>query len=516
MICLLVAGPVSLTQANDRRGDWGPVFDWGLPGRLTTPIHMSVVVSRPDGTGPLVGQVLTHGYYGTTWSYLWNPQTQRFTLVDFDPGASARDCGDGRPDAMTSLFCSGHCVLADGSLLVAGGDLMHEDQVCALGYAFAGAYTSFTFDPLASSPGYTRAGDMNQGRWYPTNTMLGDGRVVTFSGLTHCASCDENGLPIITLNTDVEVYDPASRSWGMLSQRELPLYPWMHLLSSGRVFYSGPGNNSQRFNPSNGTWSLVSYSSYPYRSYGTSVLYPAGRDQVMVVGGACCGEFATPATELIDLSRLAPRWQAGPSLRTGRTQLNAVLLPDGSILAVGGRSDYDFGGVAAQPVYRAERLDPFSSRSRWKRMARMARPRMYHSTAVLLPDGRVLSAGGTAAEGYPFDETNAQVYSPPYLFRGPRPEIRSAPERITYGETFAVEPGAPGGISSVVLMRPSSVTHTFNMEQRYVALTFAEENGVLRATAPATGESAPPGYYMLFILDSDRVPSTAAWVRLDR
>lgn len=507
----VLAAPV---QGNDRRGAWGPVFDWGLPERLTTPIHASVVVTRPGGQGPLVGQVLTHGYYGTTWSYLWNPETGVFTLIDFLPDDSARECGDGRPDAMTSLFCSGHSVLADGQLLLSGGDLMHEDQNCPLGYAFAGAYYSHTINPLDPSPTYIRADDMNQGRWYPTNTMLGDGSVVTFSGLTECASCDDNGFPISPLNEDVERYNPATRTWSIISQRALPLYPWMHLLSNGRVFYAGPGRDSHRFNPNNGTWSFVDFFDHPYRSYGTSVLYSAGPDQVLVIGGVCCGDFATNTTEIIDLSHSSPQWRPGPVMRTGRTQLNAVLLPDGSVLAVGGRSDFDFGGPQAQPVYRAERLDPFARRQRWKRMASMSRPRMYHSTAVLLPDGRVLSAGGTAAEGYPLDEKNAQIFSPPYLFKGARPVITSAPEEITYGASFSVVTTEADQISSVVLIRPSSVTHAFNMEQRYVPVTFASRGESLEVWAPSGGNVAPPGYYMLFILNRDRVPSTAAFIRL--
>jgi len=514
------------------QGAWDPPFDWGLPGKLIVPIHATVVPVR-DASGRLRGQVFAYDDHvedHNLHTYLWDPSTGAFTQYELPVIAVARDCPTPPPPADGVLFCSGHSVLADGKLLITGGHIVAADLICPNGYAFSGHESAHTFDAVAagSSDPWARVQDMRQGRWYPTNCALPDGRVLTASGFDSCGFCDGAGNPISPVNPDLEIYSPPSvfsaGGWSLAGQHDFPLYPWFHLLSNGAVFYSGPGTDARLSHPPYDSWPVFAYSMlFPFRGAGTSVLMAGRRDSVMVMGGGCtgCGPFpaTTNTTEVADVFSLAPpHWDAGPTMNHPRRHLNAVLLPDGTVLAVGGRSDSEDPAMEpTQPVYEAELYDPLGpSNAGWRRMAAMTRPRMYHSTALLLPDGRVLSAGGTyVSPSFPSEE-NAEIYSPPYLFRGPRPAIMSAPESVGYGQEFAVLTPSPSAISSVVLMRPGSVTHSVNMEQRHVALEFqlSPIPEALMVRAPASGELAPPGYYMLFILNAQRVPSEAAIIRL--
>ncbi len=186
---------------------------------------------------------------------------------------------------------------------------------------------------------------------------------------------------------------------------------------------------------------------------------------------------------------------------------NATLLADGKVLVTGGsRGKEDPNSVSTNPAYTAEMWDPATGT--WSTMASFTVFRGYHSTALLLPDGRVLSAGGEL--GGP----SAEIYSPPYLFKGTRPTISSAPASVAYGQSFFVGTPDATSISKITMIALGSVTHGFNMGQRIVRPTFSQGSGGLNVTAPASGNVAPPGYYMLFILNSTGVPSVAKMVQV--
>jgi hypothetical protein len=188
----------------------------------------------------------------------------------------------------------------------------------------------------------------------------------------------------------------------------------------------------------------------------------------------------------------------------GRRWGNAVMLADGTVLAVGGGAEATYVG----PVFASELFDPVSET--WTTMASQTASRMYHSTAILLPDGRVLSAGQTDGSL----QTTAEIYSPPYLFHGARPTISSVPDSVEYGAGFQISTPNAADIARVALVRPGSVTHSMAFDQRYVDLQYTKGSGVLDATAPANSNVAPPGWYMLFVLNSAGVPSVASWVHV--
>ena len=396
------------------------------------------------------------------------------------------------------MFCNAIVALPDGRLLVNGGTIQYDP--------FHGQPRNSAFDPVLGV--FSDVETMAHGRWYPTVTALGDGRVMTFSGLNETGGT----------NSAVEIYTPGT-GWSaeFPAGWTPPLYPRMDLLPDGRVFYSGSGTGSRFFNPATHAWTgVVATTNYTgTRTYGTSVLLPLTpangyTPRVMIMGG---GSPATATTEIIDLSAPTPQWQFGPSMSQARIEMNATILPNGKVLAMGGSvNDED----AATASLRADLYDPDTNT--FTSAGSNAFPRLYHSGSLLLPDATVMLTGGNPARGS--YEQRTEIYSPPYLFNtdgtlAARPAITSvSPSAFNYGGTFQVFTASAANIGSVVLMRPGADTHAFDMEQRLVGLSFTAGAGVLNVTAPPNGNIAPPGYYMLFALTTAGVPSVATFVHL--
>ncbi|PYY18903.1 MAG: hypothetical protein DMG60_06490 [Acidobacteria bacterium] len=348
---------------------------------------------------------------------------------------------------------------------------------------------------------------MAHGRWYPSATTLGDGTVMAFSGLS------ETG----PTNTAVEIYTVGS-GWSQEypSGWTPPLYPRLHLLPNGNVFYSGPTNSSMMFDSTAHTWSYVTATNYSSgRTYGSSVLLPLTpangyRPRVMIFGG---GNPATATTEIMDLSAATPTWQWGPPMSQPRIEMNAVLLPTGKVLALGGSTNDEDAATAS---LNADLFD--ADGGSVSSAGQNAFPRLYHSVAILLQDGRVFVAGGNPTRGT--YEPHMEVYSPAYLFApdgslAPRPTVTGvSSSAIGYGTTFQVQTPDATSITSAVLMRAGAVTHAFDMEQRLVGMSFTAGGGVLTVTAPPNGNIAPPGYYLLFLLNSAGVPSVGTFVQI--
>lgn len=410
------------------------------------------------------------------------------------------------------LFCSGHAWLPDGRLLVAGGYVAGT---------FSHSRATFIFDPAAVNP-WTRVADMNLVRWYPTLLTLHDGRILAVSG----AGASRQ-----------EIYDAGAWQFVNGADRSFPeLYPSLNLLPTGDVFYSRagwaesnlaqPGTARLSFTGAlSGLWSDLGQEQFYDRQEGTAVMLidttvspPATKVFIMGGGVPRIGKSPTIlnplSAEAIDLTLLGgATWGRIGDMNFPRTNVNAVLLPDGTILVIGGQRN---GKWSANPgaVLEAEIYDP--QNNTWTPTAPMTFPRQYHSIAVLLPDGRVLSAGGVDPSGVPQgDQRNMEVFSPPYLSMGPRPTITTAPLNIAYGANFDIDTPDASRIASVVLLRPASVTHHTDAGARYIKIPILSRT-VSRLTlrAPVNGNIAPPGYYMAFIIDDDGVPSVARLMRI--
>lgn len=448
-------------------GSWTAPFNIGVVG-----IHSQVMPN---------GKVLLWQYpKGTTGTkaVVLDPTTQTFTDVSM---SIQRDA-----------FCSGNDMLPNGQVFVSGGHqynssnpASHEDGL--------GAANTDTFNPTTQT--WTPGPLLTSPRWYPTNVELGNGNVLVFSGQVNPT----------TKATTVEEYNPSAGTLSTLpstANKSMPVYPRMTLLPNGKILNSEPNKGTSLFNPATNSWSWVGNTQLNNaRTEGNAVQLP-NLNQVLIAGGKN-GTGTTNTAEIIDFSKAKPAWQSTGSMTDSRAYANAVLLADGTVLEVGGGT----GGAYTSPVKTAELYNP--STGTWSTMAAQTAPRIYHSTAVLLPTGQVLSAGmdnGTY-------QNTAEIYSPPYLFNGPRPTISSAPSSVSYGQSFDISTPDAASISRVALVKPDGATHALGQDQRYVDLSFTHtSSGDLTATAPSDGNHAPPGWYMMFILNSSGVPSVASWV----
>lgn len=479
---------VSVTYTDcpaERVGQWSEVMPWPVVAIHAHLLPTGEVLfwdrhDLPDGDPrapqPSPGD---HGesHEADTMPRLWNPTTGQIRLAALPPTGY-------------DLFCTGHSFLPDGRLHVAGGHVID----------YVGLRSSAVYDPFNDQ--WTRLADMGDGRWYPTNTTLANGDVLVIAGNVDLIQ-GPNRIP--------EVWEAATNTWRQLSTAlmTMPFYPFMYLMPDGRVCSFGPQPQARCLDPSGtGSWSTLPTSG-PDRDYGSSVLLGDGK--AMIVGG---GVTPTASVRTLDPTQPTPIWISTGAMTFRRRQLNATLLPDGSVLATGGTSAPGFNDSTGA-VYTAELWSPSSGQ--WNPMAAMAETRIYHSTALLLPDGRVLSAGGghprDSANGDP-DHFNAEIYSPPYLFRGARPVITTAPARVLYGETFRVATPDAASVTAVNWLRLGSVTHAFNQNQRINHLTFKSTAGGLDVTTPAGPNLCPPGHYLLFLINDAGVPSVGRMIQI--
>jgi hypothetical protein len=445
---------------------------------------------------------------GVAMSTVWSPPGDTFT----EP-ATLR-AADHRP---FDLFCGGDAFLPDGRLLSAGGTKE---------YAFTGRADVAVFDPTTGQWSFTAP--MAHGRWYPTLITLGDGRVLATTGL------DVHGGD--TSRAVMEIYDAGPEKWQPLHFAVgfpgLPLYAHLFLLDDGRVFFTG-GRMDDGLDVQPCLFDLgqdpVPTQPVPdlldpvRRNQSASVMLAPVQDQrVLVIGGGPVGKadktHATDRVSLVDLAAADVRYRAAAPMCLGRMHLNAVLLPDRTVFVSGGSLKQEDEPLAR---LQSELYDPDADA--WRLMATATVPRLYHSTALLLPDARVVAAGGNPEGGdsVPWlppdknEEMRLEVFSPPYLFRGPRPTITAAPDACSYGEQITLTTPQAAEIRWVSLVRNGVTTHSFDAGQRLVDLPITGRTATtVRVGVPANPNLAPPGWYMLFLVDDDGVPSTARWVHL--
>jgi hypothetical protein len=382
------------------------------------------------------------------------------------------------PKATYNIFCTGHSHISDGRVLVTGGHVQNGWGLDDASY----------YDPIANT--WTRLADMNNGRWYPSSTTLANGDVAILSG-SYNTNYANNTLP--------QIWQVGSSTWRNLTSANLglPLYPHTFLAPNGRVFAA---TTTSRYldTAGAGSWTTVANNVVGGRdNYGSSALYDFGK--VLRAGG---GDPPVSSAEVIDLHASTPAWRLVGAMANARRQNNLTLLPDGKVLVTGGSSMAGFNNTTGA-VLVAEMWNP--STETWTTMASYTKYRGYHSTALLMPDGRVISSGG---DGQP----NGEVYSPPYLFNGTRPTISSAPTDINHGKTFFL--GSSSSISRITMTRLGAATHAINYDQRINFLTFKSASGGYDVFPPVRTEDCPPGYYMLWALNSSGVPSVSKMVRI--
>jgi hypothetical protein len=452
---LLPAGAARAQGAGPAQvGEWTPTRAWP-----TTGTHSILLPT---------GKVLHFSETEADDLFLWDPET----------GSHSRAAHPGY-----NIFCSGHAFMSDGRLFVAGG---HYDTD-------HGRPEASIYDAAADR--WQRLPNMNAGRWYPTVAPLANGEVLVLAGTDTEHRLGENRLP--------QVWQPQSNSWRNLTgaERTLYTYPWMFPMPDGRLFMAGEGSESMMLTTAGtGGWVRGVRSNYA-RFDATGVMYDEGK--VLVLGG---GIYApTHTMDVTDLFEPVPSYRAVQPMAAPRKQHNATLLPDGTVLITGGSSGAGKSD-ADEAVHHTELWDPVTERL--TPLARLPSFRGYHSTALLLPDGRVLSAGGEETQTY-------EVFSPPYLFKGPRPRVTALPATVQYGTTFRVETPDAAAVTAVTLLAPGAVTHAYNQNQRIKHLHFRRAGGgALEVTAPADPNLAVPGPYMLFVLTEKGVPSVGRFLKL--
>ena len=451
-------------------GEWGPVVDWPVVG-----VHVALLSDGKVLAYDSIGDNATETYpvHDHTRATVWDPATGIQTPVNVDTGYN--------------VFCSGLAHLLDGRVFLAGGN--KDAQL-------NGIVQTHIFDPA----GYTWSlgPNMAAGRWYPTVTPLHNGEMLITSGRV-------NTPEVRTLAGGLRALSTASLS--------LPLYPWMDVAPDGRAFYSGPDQTLRALDTSGtGAWQSLGQRDTINRDYGGHALFDVGK--MLVAGGGPSSKDA----RVLDVNGASPLVSATAPMAFGRRQHNLTVLADGSVLATGGNSSGAGLVDLNAGVYPAEQWNPVTGQ--WRTLAAMQITRQYHSTALLLADGRVLSSGGGicgTCDQVGYLGKNAEVFSPPYLFEAdgtlaPRPVIDAAPASAGYGAPIEITTGNPASIAKVALVRLGAVTHSDNMEQRYIPLSFTTGATSLTATAPINANVAPPGPYMLFLVDTNGVPSVAHMV----
>jgi hypothetical protein len=440
----------------------------------------------------------------TPFAGVWDPATQ--TATEFA--------------APYAMFCNGMVVLPDGRPLIVGGTTQFPPP------AFTGISHAAIFDPATNQ--FTMQPDMANGRWYPTATVLPDGRVMVFSGE------DQNGKT----NKTVEFFSiTANSSTGTWTEEPAnlftpPNYPWLHVLPSGQIFYSGLGTQSKFYSTATNIWTNCCTTNYPNtRGYGASVLLPLGpgnnyKPEVMIMGGGRADDttLATNTTEIVDLSQATPKWVFGPNMSQPRIDVNGTLLPTGNILVTGGSTISENASTASlnADLYHTDPGD--KQFGKFTSAGANALPRLYHSNAILLPDATVILTGSNPQTLV--YENRIELYQPAYLFNpdgtlATRPTITNIVGagkfgKFLYNNTFTITTPDVASISRVVLIRPSAPTHSFDMDQRLVRVSFNANTtaGTLTVHTPPNANLAPPGYYEVFILNAAGVPSVAQFIQL--
>ncbi|MFD8638733.1 galactose oxidase-like domain-containing protein [Streptomyces zaomyceticus] len=472
-------------------------------------------VSRFDVTVPRAKREFAISYFA---SGQMKPWTTKVTAAEARVFVEAREEG---PGALTTEAAQYEVVGLKGE---------EADDVYGLAQKlttekqdFQGIKGAYEFDPKAER--YIPVAPMKDARWYPTLVTLDDGKVLAVSGLNDVGD---------VVPGDNEIYDPVTKKWSKGPFRYFPTYPSLFLTKGGKLLYTGSnaGYGPAEKGREAGLWDLEKNS---FTKLGgltdpdqletsSSLILPPAQDQkVMVLGGGGVGESprSTARTSIVDLSEDSPVFTDGPALPQGTRYLSSVLLPDDTVFTTGGSEQYR--GRGGSDILKAQFYDPRSNA--FTEAAEPTVGRNYHSEALLLPDGRVATFGSDPL----FDdkdntrlgtfEQRVEVFTPPYLHRAgaDRPVLGEGPRELDQNGRATFRTKDAGRIAAARLMRPSAVTHTTDVEQRSVelGLTKGRDGMTLTVDVPRDRTLVPPGWYMLFVTDTDGIPSEAKWIQVE-
>lgn len=454
-----------------QRGVWSAVTPWPL-----IPLH---AVLLPDG------RVMS---YGTKAD---GTQTAYFIYDVWDPagGLAGGHTTLDNPTG-TDIFCSSQLLLPSGdAVFIAGGDNWTGSATTNTGNNNSNLFR-------LSDNSLARQSNMNRARWYSTSITLLNGETYIQGGSSG------------TDRPEVRQTDGVFRLLSGANTSGLDfMYPRNFVAPDGRVFGYDSAGRMYYVDPA-GTGTLASAGQFAGSYTGSdasAAMFRPGR--ILQFGGNSNGAV------VIDIRGGAPVVTPTGSMSTQRRLVNSTILPDGKVLATGGSRTWN---ALDQVNNSAEIWNPDTGA--WTVGASGVQARLYHSISLLLPDGSVMVGGGGAPG--PQNNTNFELYFPPYLFTAggqlaPRPVIDAAPTVMDIGRTYTVDTSGAGPAARVVMIKTGSVTHSWNMEQRFVELTFAADGNRLAVQAPTRAADAPPGFYMLFVLDANGVPSEAKIVRVN-
>ena len=492
-VVLVAAGGPGAALADNGVGAWSALGKWPL-----VPLHALLL---PDG------RVLTYGSNGN------GKQTGRFIYDVWSPslGLGPASHWTMPNTTQTDLFCSAQIVLPQsGNVALLGGDNWTGSRTNNLGNNNSLVFSASAGDTL------TRGANMHQARWYATATTLPGGDTFIQGGYGGKA-----GLPAVD---NPEIRDATGNFRALTGVNVADIYWWYPrnwVAPDGRIF--GFSNRSMYYIDPTGAGSITRLGDMagdgPSGVTSSEVMFAPGRI-LRVGGGSINSNVKKPgkrAVSIIDLNSGSPVMTRLPPMPQPLHWANTTVLPNGKVVVTGGSPN---NNELVGANYNALLWDPANPRV-WTVGARTGasapHARLYHSIAMLLPDATVL-VGGSGANGYrrpsPTENTNAEIYYPPYLFTAagafaPRPRILSAPAVLNVGTKFGMTVDNPLGVSRVTLIKTGSVTHSFNMEQRFMELAFVRSGNQLLVTAPANLNLATPGKYLLFVLNAQSVPSIA-------
>lgn len=475
-------------------GSWSPVYDWPIVAIHAALLPTGKVLSwdaTPDDSDldPTTNEI------STTRVTLWDPVSNTHVSTNNDTD--------------TDLFCAGSAHLWDGRVLFAGGDGGRAGANAPLSH-------SNIYEPATNT--WRRTDNMNAPRWYASVAALSNGEMLAFGGSYEEDVAGEVFQFDQTWRSLTNATPNPEGSWWLQTEEDSDSiaydYQWVQATPDGSVISFGPQNLVARLETEDlGAWTDgPPRDDVALRDYGSYAMFDIGK--ILVAGGG------NSESSAVVIDTQTQQSNNSGSMNIGRRQHNLTILADGSVLVTGGNTDgtryYSAQGGTKMP----EIWDPATGQ--FSLLNPMQGDRQYHSTALLLQDGRVLSGGGGIcgdcyAAGY--EERNAEIFTPPYLYTGDatlalRPELSGVPAVADYAQTVQVSTNAGSTISRAHLIKLGSATHSENQDQRLVPLSFSQSGTAITFALPSSRNTTPPGHYLLFVVDNTGVPSVGEMIKV--